>query len=61
MELEALERAAPEVTEGRAHWDAELAREIEAVCELEAEIEALQGMDAAARRRALFLDVDGDV
>jgi hypothetical protein len=28
------------------------------VRELEAEIDALQGLDAAARRRALFLDGD---
>lgn len=58
MELETLERTAPEVTEGRPHWDARLGEEIEAVRELEAEIDALQGMDAAARARALFLDGD---
>lgn len=49
------------------HWDADLAaatRSFEedvvdvAVQELDAEIEALQEMDAAAARRALYLDGD---
>jgi hypothetical protein len=56
-QFEVMERAAPEPT---PHWDAGLAAEIEAVQELDAEIDALQGMDAAARRRALFLDDEPD-
>lgn len=57
-ELERIEQLSPELTAGHPHWDGDLAQEIEAVRELEGEIEALQNMDSAARR-FLFFGTDG--
>jgi hypothetical protein len=57
-EFESLERNAATGAQSCPAWDAGLA-ETEAVRELDAEIEFLQGLDEAARRR--YLEWDGNV